>query len=281
LKVDIYDAGNYVRASYPNVETADNGTVNTQFELYSPDDTPLNTLDGLTSAYSQDGDCSTGPGRLYLADGASSTTYKNKWATLCSINVAKAGQWILQVKSSAIPSVTDAGSGWNQFSLRSSLSGTTQPQLYTVGDLSLFNNLPGQTGNINSTFYLAKIEAEHAGKTLQVSLFDPGDGLSGNYYVNILGPGGTTQACNYGERGVAKTSLSSCRIQTRTSAGVNTYNGKWLDIDIVLPNNYTCSTDCWWKVKYEFQGVTSGNSPNDRTVWAARVIGDPVHLIEE
>ncbi|QXC62713.1 hypothetical protein KSP35_07950 [Aquihabitans sp. G128] len=281
LKVEVYDAGHYARSNYPNVETADNGTVNTQFELFSPDDTPLNTLDGLTSSYSQEGDCSAGPGRLYLASGASATTYQNKWATLCQVNVTKAGQWVLQVKSSNISGVTDSGSGWNQFSLRSSLSGSVQPQLYTVGDLSLFNNLPGQTGNINSTFYLAKIESQHAGKTLQVSLFDPGDGLSGTYYVNLLGPGGTTQACNYGERGTTKVALSNCRIQTRTSAGVNTYNGKWLDIDIVLPNNYSCTTDCWWKVKYEFVGVTSGNSPNDRTVWAARVIGDPVHLIEE
>ncbi len=280
LTLSIYDAGNYARSNYPNVETADNGTVNTQFEFFKADSTPLQALDGLTSTYSTAGKCSTGPGRLYLASGASSATYKNQWQTLCSITASVQGQWYLQVKTSNIPSVTDAGDGWNQFSLKATLSGSTQPTLYTMGDLSLFNNLPGLSGNVVSTFYLTKIEPLHAGKTLLISLFDPGDGQSGTYWVNILGPGGTTQACVFRPRGGTATSTPTCRILTR-DAGVNKYNGQWLDIEIKVPTTYTCSADCWWKVKYEFLSVRAGASPNDRTVWSARVIGDPVHLVEE
>lgn len=282
LTLAVYDAGQYPRASYPNVETADNGTVNTQFELYRPDATPLNPLDGLVSGNSLSGQCLSGsPGRFRLPHNTSASTYKNKWVNLCRVTATEAGQWMMQVKSSAIPTITDAGSGWNQFSVRATLTGTTQPSLYTVGDISLFNNLPGQSGNINADFYLAQIEAIHAGKTLEVSLFDPGDGQSGSYYANIRGPGGATNPCRYRERGTTNWIPSStCRINTR-SGGSNQYNGKWLDIQIQLSPSYACTTDCWWKVLYEFQNVTAGNSPNDRTVWSARVIGDPVHLIEE
>ena len=78
--------------------------------------------------------------------------------------------------------------------------------------------------------------------------------------IVILGPGGTTQSCTYNVRGSTTTALNPCRIQTRTSTGTNVYNGKWLDILISVPTTYTCSTDCWWKVKYEFVSVSSGAS---------------------
>jgi hypothetical protein len=176
--------------------------------------------------------------------------------------------------------VADSGNGWNQFSLKASVSGTgVTPSLYGVGDLSLFNNLPGLSGNITATFYFAQIAQVYAGKTLSVNLYDPGDGASGNYFVNVLKPGGSTTACSYGVLGSTLTAASPCRIQTRNSSG-NTYNGKWVRIDINIPLTYTCSTDCWWKISYEFQNVTSGNSPNDRTVWSAALSGNPIHLVQ-
>ena len=285
LSVAIYDASMYERPNYPNVETADRGNVNTQFEMFRPDDTPLSSLDGLTSAYSLAGGCNTGPGVFKLKNKTGAATYQNKWATLCSVTVNRPGQYMMQVKTSNLDFVADGGSGWNQFSVKANLSGAVQPALYTVGDLSLFNNLPGQAGSFSANFYLAEVKAIHAGKTLKVSMYDPGDGQSGSYFANILGPGGSGQSCKYRERGASSwTAASPCRIQTRTSSGSNVYNGKWLDIEISLPNGYTCAsggTDCWWKVKYDFNSVTSGNSPNDRTVWSAKVTGDPVHLLEE
>jgi Flp pilus assembly protein TadG len=282
LDVKLYDAGNYERPDYPTVETADRGEVNTMFEMYRPDSTPLDIFDGLTPTYSLQGNCTRGPGRRKIANEARPDLYKNQWRRLCKINVTAPGQYVIQVKSSAIPGITDSGDGWNQFSLQAEGSGSTQPTLFTTGDLSLFNNLPGLSGNQQSTFYLAKIDPIHKGKTLIVSLFDPGDGAGGNYYVNLLGAGGSNVGCQYKERGASSfTTLNTCRIQTRSN-GSNIYNGKWLDIQVSIPNNYTCSTDCWWKVRYDFYDLPDGGSgPNDRTVWAARVIGDPVHLIEE
>jgi hypothetical protein len=286
LTLSIYDAGNYARPNYADVETADNGTVNTSFELFDVNPAPLDIGQDFSSALSLNGKCeSSTPGKFVILNGQSSSTYKNEWADLCTITVTKAGTYHLQVKSSALTTtsgtaIADSGNGWNQFSLKASVSGTgVSPSLYGVGDLSLFNNLPGLSGNITATFFFAEIEQVYAGKTLSVLLFDPGDGASGNYFVNVFMPGSATTSCKYGVQGSTLTNANPCRFQTRNSSG-NTYNGKWVEIAVNIPLTYTCSADCWWKISYEFNNVTSGNSPNDRTVWSATLSGNPIHLVQ-
>jgi hypothetical protein len=285
LTVAVYDAGNYARSNYANVETADNGSVNTSFEMFDINPQPTDIAADFAPSRSLKGVCASTPGKFYIADNTSSSTYKNKWVDLCSIVVTSAGTFHIQVKSSSLTDmsgvpVTDAGNGWNQFSMKATLSGVgASPSLYGVGDLSIFNNLPGTSGDITASFYFAEIDPLYAGKTLTASLFDPGDGASGDYFVNVLTPGGATTGCSYGILGGSKTSVSPCRIQTRTSSG-NTYNGKWLQIDVALPTSYTCSTDCWWKVTYEFLNVSVGSSPNDRTVWSVKLSGHPIHIVE-
>src|SRR5690606_33916596 len=116
---------------------------------------------------------------------------------------------------------TDAGTGWNQFSIRSSLSGAgVAPRVYAVGDLSIFNNLPSFSGtSANATFYMAEIDAIHAGKSLRISLFDPGDGSNaGTYDLRLLGPGLSSQSCQYRVRGSTTVNTSpTCTIRTRTN----------------------------------------------------------------
>jgi hypothetical protein len=290
LTLEVYDAGHYHRINYANVETADrtNGGltgagINTQFELFEADDTPLDTSDNLVGTKSMSSRCTYGPGRQYIAPETDAATYKNRWFTLCGVALAadKTGQWFLQVKSSGIPGVADSGSGWNQYSLRATLSGAgAQPQLHAVNDLSLFNNLPGLIGTFDATFDLAQVDPAHRGKRMQIDLFDPGDGQSGDYFVNVVLPGGVAAAsCDVGVRGTSLSPRSPCRIQTRSSSG-NQYQGQWLRIEVPIPAGYSCTSDCWWQIRYEFQGVLLDLSPNDRTVWAAQIIGDPVHLIE-
>jgi hypothetical protein len=280
LTVEVYDAGNYARPSYPTVETADNGSVNTMFEMFNVDTTPADQSDNTSPTRSLNGNCMSGAGRWIINNGTSAGTYQNQWRSICTITVASSGSsfepsvYYLQVKSSAIPGVTDAGNGWNQFAVRASTSGGGAPSVYAVTDMSIFVNTTGTT-----TFYLAKIAPEHRGKKLVLSLFDPGDGQSGNYFVNVLNPDNVKPPCTYRTRGSSSSSSSSaCRIQTRNSSG-NTYNGQWLDITVDIPTTYACTFSdplgCWWKIDYEF-----GGQPNDRTVWSARVIGDPVHLVE-
>lgn len=73
--------------------------------------------------------------------------------------------------------------------------------------------------------------------------------------------------------------LSPCQFASAVGGSAK-YNGKWVNLDIPIPNNYTCTLGalpgCWWKIRYVINGQA-----NDTTTWSAEVIGDPVHLVEE
>ncbi len=297
LTVELYDAGHYHRINYPTVETADDTQacgqnacsaanaltgVRTQYEMFRSDSTPLDNTDNP----SLNGQCngSGANGKLTLEPEASAGTYKNQWALLCRVTVTQAGVYPLRVRSSDITGTTDSGNGWNQYAIRvcsggsscTSTSTTGQPRVYALSDMSMFNNAATSTAD----FYLAEVDQIHAGKTFEVSLFDPGDGQSGNAYLSIKRPDGTIPSCSYRIRGqTTTTSLATCTIQTSNN-GTAVFQGLWLDIDVSLPTNYACTLGtlpgCWWKVNYQF-----GGQPNDRTTWSAQIIGDPVHLTRD
>jgi hypothetical protein len=268
LTVQVFDAS--FKNIGLNVDTGDyawNGSGPAmQYELFEADNTPLDNSDNPT----METRCSTGPGRLVIAPGAA--TYYKAWTTVCAATVTKSGNYLLRVKSSNIAGYPDTSNATNQYSLKATLSGATQPKIYGIGDMSIF------TGNAGTTiFYLAEVAAYHAGKTFEISLFDPGDAsTSGNFYMNILKPDGTTATCTYTNASGVYGSSGPCRIQTR-SGSTNIYNGKWLTIHVNLATTYTCAATCWWKVNYEFP---AGSQPTDRTVWSASILGDPVHLVQ-
>jgi Flp pilus assembly protein TadG len=302
VTLSLYDANHHARTNYANVETADNGMVNTNFEVFGIDNTPATDSDNTLPANTLAGKCTSGPGNVYIA-GSSDTssagansTYENKWWALCTMTPTKAGHMILQVKTSGIAGHSpNAGAGWNQYSVKATVATGTNPAIFGIGDLSLFNNLPNNTlTSTSAIFYLSQIAIENQGKKLEVKLFDPGDGPSGTYTVKILKPNstGTTWApatCKYGIGATANATVtypataSTCAIVTRDSSG-NAFNGQWLSIlmDIDYGSTPACGTGptgCWWKVQYDFAGMTAGTSPNDRTVWSAQVLGDPVHIV--
>ena len=297
LTVELYDAGHYHRTNYPTVETADNTQacgqnacsgsnaatgVRTQYEMYRSDNTPLDNSDNPSLAGQCNG--SGANGKLTLEAEASSGTYKNQWALLCRVTVSQAGVFPLVVRSSDIDGTTDSGNGWNQYAIRvcsgtgscTSTSTTGQPRVYALSDMSMFNNAATATAD----FYLAEVDQIHAGKTFEVSLFDPGDGQSGNAYLSVKRPDGTIPPCTYRNRATgASTTLATCTIQT-SNGGTPLFNGQWLDIAVSLPSNYACTLGtlpgCWWRINYQF-----GGQPNDRTTWSAQIIGDPVHLVRD
>ncbi len=284
-----------------------------EFEVFDSDGSDL-TID-TSPALSMNGRCSAGPGRLlidqttafptpYMSGSsateiannntriASANTYKNTWATLCTFVPTKSGIHPMRVKSSAISGQTDSGSGYNAYAWRAQANGGvgTQPQTYALNDMSMWNNASSSIAK----FYLAQIGPEHKGKRLVLDLYDPGDGGGSSAFTMqfrtppggipnpIPQPGAGTTSCDYNATpstnpGPATPNNSAtCTITTKnagSSSGI--YNSKWLRVVIQIPTTYTCSSDCWWSVWYNF--VTG--SPTDRTVWAIQVIGDPVHLI--
>ena len=106
---------------------------------------------------------------------------------ICTFTPTQTGIYPVRVKSSSITLpdgtvVTDTGSGYNQFALR--VGGGTTTRLYATGNLSLFLNTPAAEARL----YLAEVTTADAGKRMQVDLFDPGDGNSGTYTLQVLAP---------------------------------------------------------------------------------------------
>jgi Flp pilus assembly protein TadG len=191
------------------------------------------------------------------------------------------------------PNNQDNSTGLNAFAFWSSASGGT-PRIYGIGSMEAYVRLPG---GVSSEFYLARIEQAHAGKTLQIDLWDPGD--TGNLAANlqILQPtaSGYTPATFSHAATQTASGASSCGSRTGTNVtsvttntgGSSLYNGCWLTITIVLPNNYTAphpSSDTvtneggWWKIRYNMSGDASEFS-TDLTTWQVQVKGSPVHLV--
>ena len=165
----------------------------------------------------------------------------------------------------------------------------TYPQVFGLGAMQMFTPLSANGSATQSEFYLAQIDAVHAGKTLEIGLWDPGDTAGLSAYLEFLEPtaGGWTPATVTYKATVGTTNsgaYSACasnsgsgvtQITTATSSTA-LFNGCWLTIDIVIPSDYTAPQDGWWKIRYTMNG--SGTS-SDVTTWTAEIQGNPVHLV--
>jgi hypothetical protein len=276
------------------------GTFTTEFQLFDSDGSDVTV--SLAQPFNNVNCTGGGPGRLEVASNVADDSPYRTWYTLCTFTPTKSGIHPLRVKSSNIPGVTDNGAGVNDFSLRATFASSgAQATVYALNDMSIYSpsaNAPTESGNTISRFYLANIGAEHAGKTLVVDLFDPGDGSCNSpctgFTLQFRGPpggapnavpgdSGASTACNYNSTpsstiGPATPSTSStCTITTKNpGGGGGIYDNAYLRVRIQLPTTYNCTTDCWWSVKYNY----STGSSTDRTVWRIQVIGDPVHLVD-
>jgi hypothetical protein len=263
LSVSVYDAGFYERGSF-DVETGDreqnsNGGTNTQFQMYRFDSTPLDPTDNVAIT-----GCSTGSGAFSINSGASSGTYKNAWRTLCTLPGSVApGIYVVQVRTTG-----DLG-GTNQYAVRASTTGSPNARVYGINDISIFTNQSGI-----STLNVAEVAPVHAGKTLELSFYDPGED-DDDAWMTVKKPGGSTATCDWVAKNEAGTTIrsgsGSCSIQT--SDGASFFNGLWVTAQVDIPDSYTCTTNCWWKMEID------NSEPHDRTTWAARIIGNPVRLV--
>lgn len=253
LEVDIYDAAFWDRNSF-FVETGDNeqdtnGGAVTHFQLYDFDATPLDPTDNTPI-----GGC-----RFNLASNA--WGFQNQWEELCNLSNPDPGIYVLRVWT------TGNLGGTNQYAVRATTSGP-DARVYGINDISIFANIGGL-----STLHLAEVIPEHAGKVLEIELYDPGED-DAPAWMEVKMPNGTTPGCtwiSYDENDNQTASNSGpCRIQT--SNGSSFFNGELVRIQIDIPAAYACSSDCWWKMEIE------NSQPHDRTTWSARVIGNPVRL---
>lgn len=262
-----------------------NGAESFTFSLRAPDLTPFDDSDnpaveGCTQTYS-----ASTPFDAAYDDYLGS----RRWNKLCTITTAMAsGRYVLRVTNGA-PGVQTAD-GSNQWGMVARYQGaagnglcdgrgTTPtavlcPRVYGRDAISVYAN----TSDATASFFLAEIPDYHVGKTLEIELWDPGEGGS---KIEILQPNGSDSWtlhnfdwASFNDNGSSHSSASNV---SSVSVTDSVFNGRLLRIRIQLDGYNPPDDNQWWKIQYTF---TSG-SVTDRTTWSARVVGDPVHLIEE
>lgn len=168
-------------------------------------------------------------------------------------------------------------------------AGPPCPDVYGLGAMQMFTPLSSSGGSTFSEFYIAQVPAAHAGKTLELSLWDPGDTrpLAASLQIEIpTAVGWSPVAMNWtAVTGTSNGGAQNCTayppgsgnsITTNVGNTTGTYNGCWLTIDVVIPANYVAPQSGWWKIRYNMTG--SGTS-SDVTTWTAKIRGNPVHLV--
>lgn len=261
-----------------------NRQVTTEFKLWNMNGSPYTTSDDTMVA--SDGGLFTNmdyvdAGPNYQGDDNYGAGYNGSGSTDCQANIyhnrwwllatgLSEGQYRLQVVTSAGASNQNAN---NEFGLQ--VTSITGPggRVYGQSRMCAYVNVVG-----TSLFYLAQIEAVHAGKTLEIRLFDPGDFANTTLRIKLPGSAGYSNAtfsytADNGRFGNNVTSVV-------TNDGTNLYQNSWMTINVTLATNYAAPTPPgepgpgWFKI--EFQTAGSGV---DVATWEVNIRGNPVHLV--
>ena len=211
--------------------------------------------------------------------------YHNQWWTFTTVTTP--GTYRLQVTTTNAINVNDQKntSAENMWALRAvSTDPTYKPYVYGLGKMVIYANVANGT----TLFYLGRIEAVHAGKTMVIELFDPGD-AAGNSSIEVLKPtstGYTPATFSYtADANATGSKLGTNVTSLRTTiSGTAQYNNSWVTLTIPLPKTYTAplppgepagTQGGWWKIRYSFDSATT-----DTTTWQVSIRGNPVHLVQ-
>jgi Putative Flp pilus-assembly TadE/G-like len=213
---------------------------------------------------------------------------------------------------------------YNSLTGRVPCTGATCPTMSGERAMSVYANASGGGA---TDFYLAKLAPARyfRGKRVQVLLWDPGEGAEALQIIrpddlpaplkfrtwtpSLEDPNGDKDKDDDYNRIEGITSgldhkISVAGLVTSLApgdqppwlqppnsplerAGVSTFNGRLLSIELTVPTNYGCTPvpgpcqetalpdDGWWKIRYTTAGAVS-----DRTTWSVQLLGDPVHLVK-
>jgi len=203
-----------------------------------------------------------------------SSPYHNQWWQLAS--GLTEGQYRLQVVTSGGGPTENAING---FGIQVTSTAGPGGRVYGQSRMCAFIVI-----NNTSVFYLAQIEAAHAGKTLEIRLFDPGDIASTSLKIRVPTSTGFSYATftwtATGSSGGGATSGGPTTSLTTSSSSASYYDNQWVTITVPIPASYTAPTPPgepgpgWWKIEY-----VTGSFGQDVTTWEVNVRGNPVHLI--
>jgi hypothetical protein len=274
--------------------------VSTFYRLYDTKNTPYDTSDDTLagtsgSSYKRMFYSDHGLGQTN-ADDCSDVAWHHDWWQI-GVGLQGGRTYRLHVYSTDEEAGEDQlnSTALNAFAIWSTASGGT-PRVYGLGAMEAYVRLPGGRA---SEFYLAQIDAEHAGKTMIIDLWDPGDTGSLAADLQILAPGANSYDVSQFSYTATPNSgaASDCGTRrgtnvtkvTTNTGGTSLFNGCWLTIEIPLSANYSAplpandsvaSEGGWWKIRYVMSGSTTSNS-TDMTTWQVSLRGSPVHLVLE
>jgi len=278
------EVGLHLRDPNQNGSTIDGGSgaVTTTFRLRAPDSTPFDDTDnpvyGACGAGSRAGTGGNPPGTYKYEPGKSEGSItllgSSDWDLFCRIPAGVSGRFILEV---GVKSPESGGYWPNAYAVLAEPYGlgvstcdvrfsTACPSVVATRWMSIFANVPSSTAN----FFLAEIGDQHAGKKMNITLFDPGEGSLG---IRIIQPGGAGYATFDWKSSNGYSGSNSSYLDVTGSK----FNDAFVVLTLQLPNDFNASygsVDRWWKINY-----LSGTSITDRTTWSVEVVGDPVRLL--
>jgi len=287
--------------------------ISAYFDLYDSKETPYDTGDDTLVASSNDtyersdfqdhdllaaynANNGSGTDITPTQPDCSAQTWHHNWWRLAS-GLAGGKTYRLHTYSTDPNSSNDQNNstGHNTFAFWAGSSGGT-PRIYGIGAMEAYVRLPG---GAQSEFYLAQIDAVHAGKTMIIDLWDPGDTGNLSASLQILKPTSSSYspatfdytAFRESSSGTSCNSNSGNGVSsvTTNTGGSSLFNGCWLTIQVRLPDDYSAphpSSDSvtneggWWKIRYSMGGSSSAFS-TDLTTWQVSIRGSPVHLIPD
>jgi Flp pilus assembly protein TadG len=211
--------------------------------------------------------------------------YHDEWWTFATVTTP--GSYRLQVTTTNPLNPGDqlSVSAENMWGLRAvPTNAAYRPSVYGLGKMVIYANVAAGV----TEFYLGQIEAVHAGKTMVIQLFDPGD-ASGTSQIEILKPttaNYTASTFSYTADSTASGSKlgTNVNVLKTTISGSAQYNNSWVTLTVPLPATYNAphpATESsaigggWWKIRYTFTAATS-----DTTTWMVSIRGNPVHLVQ-
>ncbi len=269
----------------------------TRFRVFNPDASPNQWTDnnvlvsGCDDTYRGRSDASNQEHSNY------DPALEDTWVTTCTISNAVSGIYVIEVSSDY--GTNDGTDMINGFSIRGASGGTpitssADLQVYGLGTMSLWQF---DTGS-NPVFKIARLDEIYAGSRLIISLWDVSD-IGSNASIEFVGATGGGSPINCQVRSLSDSvnvlagQAPSGGWSGDSNGGDGTtcmlnfsngqYNNQWLQFQFDIPPDYSCpggsgaspaSPGCWMFVSYSVSG-----SITDRTVWAASIDGQPIHLV--
>lgn len=266
----------------------------TVFRLLRPDSTPWTNSDNVPEPQCPAQSLPGYGDAVSAYNNATTRTRFRYWWSLCTVNGAQDGDYLLQVQ-------TTGGQGNNNFSVRACTGscGSSNVSVFGSGRMAIFAN---SSGINNTNFYLARVMPGAAGRALNLAFYDTGDAPAGSVgTLRVLPPpdatvdgspltsfgqlSGPADDCSFTPPpgsstgppwGTLSSTGSGCSVGNVSSAN---YNGQWIEWRVPIPSGYSCNyssdTGCWLRISFGFSGGV-----NDVTTWKASLSGNPVRIIE-